>query len=87
MDDSIQLRTVRALSMVSAVVIVLDTTTTRVDSASNPVIGLGLMERFKITIRLSAVVIVLDTTTTRVDSGSNPVLGLGLGLGEGLNFN
>ena len=36
MDVNIQLRTVRAFNMVSAVVIVLDTTTTRVDSASSP---------------------------------------------------
>ena len=38
-DFSIQSRTVRALSMVSAVVIVFETTTTRVDSASRPVHG------------------------------------------------
>ena len=36
MEVSIQLRTVRALSMVSAVVMVFETTTTRVDSASSP---------------------------------------------------
>lgn len=45
MDISIQLRTVRALSMVSAVVIVLETTTTRVDSASRPVHGKSVVRR------------------------------------------
>jgi hypothetical protein len=43
MDFSIQSRTVRALSMVSAVVIVLETTTTRVDSASRPVHSTGVL--------------------------------------------